>query len=218
MGGMNSGRRDQGGKRITSDCHSLDVRLFQRDGVLVAGRSFTTSWMRNGKAIASIQVKVEADRVILDYRHQRDGDEWKSQNYPVRIEWTSCNYGGSRAWFLCPAQGCGRRVAKLFLGSAIFACRHCYKLAYASQRETYDDRAARRADTIRRRLGWDVGILNSPGGKPKGMHLRTYLRLTVRHDAFVGVALAGIARRFGMIEKTLGGISDDLNLFRKIEL
>ena len=97
MGGMGSGRRDQGGKDTTDDCRALDVRLFQRDGVLVAGRSFTTSWMRNGKAIASIQVKVEADRVILDYRHQRNGGEWKSQNYPVRIEWTPCNYGGARA-------------------------------------------------------------------------------------------------------------------------
>lgn len=213
---MNSGRRDQGGKRITSDCHSLDVRLFQRDGVLVVGRSFTTSWMRNGKAIASIQVKVEADRVILDYRHQRGGDEWKSQNYPVRIEWTPCNYGGARAWFICPAQGCGRRVAKLFLGGAIFACRHCYKLAYACQRETYDDRAARRADTIRRRLGWDVGILNLPGGKPKGMHSRTYQRLTIKHDAHVGISLNHMARRMRMIEARLGGIGEDLNLFRKI--
>jgi hypothetical protein len=108
--------------------------------------------MRNGKAVASIQVRAEADRVILDYRHQRGDGEWKSLNYPVRIEWTPCNYGGARAWFRCPAQGCGRRVAKLYLGSAIFACRHCHQLAYECQRETDDDRAARRADTIRKRL------------------------------------------------------------------
>ena len=35
MGGMGSGRRDQGGKDTTDDCRALDVRLFQRDGVLV---------------------------------------------------------------------------------------------------------------------------------------------------------------------------------------
>ncbi len=217
MGGMNSGRRDQGGKRITSDCHSLDVRLFQRDGVLVAGRSFTTSWMRNGKAIASIQVRTEADRVILDYRHQRGGGEWKSQNYPVRIEWTPCNYGGTRAWFRCPAVGCGRRVAILY-GGTIFACRHCYRLAYHCQRENLDDRATRRADKIRDRLKWEPGILNGYGIKPKGMHWHTYQRLTIKHDDFVEVSLAGIAKRFGMIENTLGGIGEDLNLFRKIEV
>ena len=217
MGGMGSGRRDQGGKETTEDCRALDVRLFQRDGVLVAGRSFTTSWMRNGKAIASIQVKVEADRVILDYRHQRNGsDEWKSQNYPVRIEWTPCNYGGSRAWFHCPAPGCGRRVAKLYLGSsAIFACRHCYRLAYSSQRENMDDRSTRRADKIRDRLAWEPGILNGHGIKPKGMHWRTYQRLTIKHDAHVDISLNIMQQRMRMIEVRLGGIDEGLNLFRK---
>jgi len=217
MGGMGSGRRYQGGKETTDDCRSLDVRYLQRNGLLSAGRSSILNWTRNGKNEASIQVRMDADRVILDYRHQCNGSEWKSQNYPIRIEWTPCYYGGARAWFLCPANGCGKRVAKLYINGAIFACRHCYKLAYACQRETYDDRAARRADTIRRRLGWDVGILNLNGGRPKGMHYRTYLRLTIKHDIFVGISLAGIAKRFGMFEKTLGGISEDSNLFRKNE-
>jgi hypothetical protein len=211
MGGMGSGRRYQGGRDTTDDCRALDVRFFQRDGVLVAGRSFTTNWMRNGKAVASIQVRVEAGRVILDYRHQRGGGEWKSLNYPVRIEWTPCSYGGARAWFRCPAQGCGRRVAKLYLGSAIFACRHCHQLAYECQRETDDDRAARRADTIRKRLGWEAGILNGEGDKPKGMHWCTYQRLKAEHDAYVGASLAGMVKRFGMEGRRLAGLRDDLS-------
>jgi hypothetical protein len=67
-------------------------------------------------------------------------------------------------------------VAILF-GGSIYACRHCHKLVYQCQRETDDDRAARRADTIRRRLGWEAGILNGEGDKPKGMHWRTFERL-----------------------------------------
>ena len=218
MGGMGSGRRDQGGKSTTSDYRALDVRRLQRDGLLSAGKSFGWSWTRNGEKVATINVRTEADRVILDYRHQRGGDEWKSQNYPVRIEWTSCNYGGSRAWFRCPAQGCGRRVAKLFLGSAIFACRHCYRLAYPCQRESADDRATRRADKIRDRLKWEPGILNGHGIKPKGMHMRTYQRLTIKHDAHVGISLNIMQQRLRMIEARLGGIGEDLNLFRKIEV
>ena len=218
MDGINSGRRDQGGKDTTDDCRSLDVRWFQRKGLLAAGRSADVNWSRNGKKEAAISVRAESGRVILDYRHQRGGDEWKSQNYPVRIEWTPCNYKGARAWFICPAQGCGRRVAKLYLGGTIFACRHCYKLVYECQRESRADRAARRADTIRRRLGWDVGIFNPPGGKPKGMHSRTYQRLTIKHDAHVGISLNIMQQRMRMIEARFGDIGDDLNLFRKIDV
>jgi hypothetical protein len=89
-------------------------------------------------------------------------------------------------------------VAILY-GGGIFACRHCYQLAYPSQRETAYDRASRRADTIRERLGWKPGIFNERGTKPKGMHWRTFWRLTAEHDAFVGESLAGIARRFGLL-------------------
>ena len=216
MGGMNSGRRDQGGKSTTSDYRALDVRRMQRDGLLAAGKSFGWSWTRNGEKVASINVRTETDRVILDYRHRSSDGEWKSENYPVRVEWTPCHYGGMRAWFRCPAVGCGRRVAILY-GGTIFACRHCYRLAYSSQRENLDDRATRQADKIRDRLKWEPGILNGHGLKPKGMHWRTYLRLASEHDALVGVSLAWMAKRFGMIEQGLGGISEDMNLFRKNE-
>lgn len=217
MGGMGSGRRDQGGKDTTDDCRSMDVHYLQRNGMLSSGRSSVLNWTRNGEKVASIQVRAETDRVILEYRHQRNGGEWKSLNYSVMIEWTSCHYGGARAWFICPANSCGRRVAKLHLGSAIFACRHCYKLAYACQRENLIDRATRRADKIRDRLEWEPGILNGHGIKPKGMHWRTYQRLTIQHDALVDFSLNYMAQRMRMIEARLGGVGEDLNLFRKIE-
>jgi len=168
MGGIGSGRRYQGGKDTTSDYYSLDVRRLQRDGLLVSGWSFGWNWNSNDKKVASIQVHTHADHVILDYRHRRGEEEWKTQYYPVMLNWTICRYGGRRVWFICPARGCRRRVALLYLGgSGIFACRHCYQLAFACQRETPDDRAARRAGRIRDRLGWDLGILSKSGNKPK---------------------------------------------------
>lgn len=124
--------------------------------------------------MASISVRTEPGRVILTYRHRRGGENWKGESYPVYLDWTVCNLGGQRPWFLCPAQGCGRRVSILYLGGSIFACRHCYQLAYPSQREVAYDRAAKRADKIRERLGWEQGILNPKGWrKPKGMHWDT---------------------------------------------
>ena len=212
MGGWGSGRR-QGGRGTTSDYRALDVRRLQRDGLLTPGRSFGWNWTRDGETVASIQVRAETGRVILDYRHKREGSEWQPMDYPVRLEWTGCTLGGQRAWFHCPASGCGRRVALLYLGgSGIFACRHCYRLAFASQRESAGDRAVRRADKIRDQLGWEAGILNGEGWKPKGMHKRTFDRLKAEHDAFVRVSLAGMMQRFRRLGGGLESLLDDLNV------
>lgn len=152
---------------------------------------------RRGR-VASIRMRAEHDRVILMYRHRSGGDEWKDQQYAVRIVRTPCNLGGSRAWFLCPAIGCGRRVAILY-GGGIFACRHCYQLAYGSAREDAGDRATSRADNIRARLGWQPGILNGEGDKPKWMRWRTCERLTAEHDRLVARSLHAVAVRFGLL-------------------
>ena len=213
MGGMGSGRRYQGGKDTTSDMRPLDIRKLQRDGLLTPGRAFGWHWAVNGNEVASIQMRTEVDRVILNYRSRSNGGEWQPMEYPVYLEWTGLHFGGRRAWFLCPARGCGRRVAILF-GGAIFACRHCHKLAYQCQREADDDRAMRRADAIRRRLGWGAGIANPEGGKPKGMHWRTFERLKAEHDAFANASWAGMAARLGLMNRRLVGLGlepvDDL--------
>lgn len=213
MGGIGSGRRHQGGRGTTSDYRSLDVRRLHRDGLLAPGQAFGWNWTRDEDTLASIFIRTEAGKVTLNYRHQRAGTDWRPMEYAVSLGWTTCTYGGSRPWFLCPAIGCGRRVAKLYLGgSGVFACRHCYGLVYDCQRESDDDRATRRAETIRQRLGWEPGILNLPGGRPKGMHRCTFERLKRTHDAFVGASVAGMARRLRLMERGLGGLLADLDV------
>ena len=96
-------------------------------------------------------------------------------------------------------------MAILYSGE-IFACRHCHQLAYPSQREAGYDRAARQADKIRERLGWESGILNGKGWtKPKGMHWRTFERLNAEYDALVAESLAGITEKFGMFKEPILG-------------
>ena len=212
MGGFGSGR-GQGGKDTTNDMRPLDIRKLQRDGLLTPGRAFGWHWTRNGEEVASIQMRTEVDRVILNYRSRSNGGEWQPMEYPVYLEWTPCHLGGRRAWFRCPASGCGRRVAILY-GGTIFACRHCYRLVYASQREAEDDRARRQAEKIRRRLGWPPGIINREGGKPAGMHWRTFEQLKAEHDAFVGTSLAGLARWLEAMKKRQCGVRDDADGWR----
>ena len=207
MGGRGSGRHWYCDVKDTiDDCRAIDVRRWQRDGLLVPHQAFGWQWSRHDKVMASIRVRTEGNRIMLIYRHRNRGEEeWQDENYLVYLDWTACNFGGERPWFLCPAVDCGRRVAILYCGG-IFACRHCHQLAYESQRETYDSRAARRADKIRERLDWEPGILNPKGlDKPKGMHWRTFERLNKEHDAFVAISLAGMAARLNLLSTSLDG-------------
>lgn len=201
MGGIGSGRRwHYGAKNTTNDYRALDVRRWQRDGLLSPGRAFGWQWTRNGETVASIQVRTEAERVILSYRHQSSDGEWKSEEYPVRLDWTSCTYGGRRAWFLCPAQGCGRRVAILY-GGTIFACRHCYRLAHESQSENAGDRALRKARRIRMNLGGSANMLLPFPYKPKGMHWRTYNQLRNKAASAHTRSLAELVERFNLFRR-----------------
>lgn len=187
------------------DYLAIDVRQWQREGLLVAGNSFTTSWSRRGENIGNMGVTTESGQVRLSYSWQKNGGESGRLDYPVRLQTTSCHYGGVRYWFICPAVGCGKRVARLYLGDKHFACRHCYRLVYSSQRETKDDRATRRADKIRAKLDWEPGILNLQGYKPKGMHWETYYRLTSEYDEYAKQALLGMHAKLRVINNRLSG-------------
>ncbi len=198
MGGFGSGRN--GGKSTTGDMWALDIRRIQRAGRLTPGQSFGWKWTCNGESVANINIRTNDDRVTLNYRARDQGGEWQTMIYPVRLSWTRCNFGGQRAWWLCPAAGCGRRVAVLY-GGKVYACRHCYQLAYGTQRQQPHDRACSRADKLRDRLGWEAGILNGNGIKPKGMHWATFGRLEAQHDALVNQGIAGIMAKFGPLRQ-----------------
>lgn len=197
MGGMGSGRRwDFGAKATTDNFNAIDVRRWARDGLLEPGRAFCWQWTCNGEVTGSIKVRAETGRVVLDYRSRSGGGDWRDKNYPVQLEATPCHLGSWRQWFLCPAKGCGRRVAKLY-GGAVFACRHCHQIAYPSQREPSHDRALRKANAIRDRLNWPPGVANGHGPKPKGMHWRTFERLCALHDDLERASLMGFMARYG---------------------
>jgi hypothetical protein len=102
MGGIGSGRRFQGGQDTTSNYLSLDLRYLQREGLLTPGRSCNLTWTRLGRTEGAIGLQAEPDRLILNYRYQSHGGDWRSTEYPVQLDWTPCTFGGRRPWLLCP--------------------------------------------------------------------------------------------------------------------
>lgn len=188
MGGLGSGRKS--GRFSTGDTWRLDVRWLYREGLLSEGRSSSVTWSRNNKKVADIGIHAHGDYVTLKYRMRRPREEeWKDMEYPVALEWTACHFGGKRPWFLCPI--CGKRAAVLY-GIEVYACRHCLNLAYTCQREGKLDRAIRRREKIKDRLGWN-GIIRF---KPKGMHWRTYERLEKEYWRLDGAVDADTCERF----------------------
>ncbi|WP_260456030.1 hypothetical protein [Pseudomonas baetica] len=191
-------------KDATEDYRALDVRALHRAGVLVAGWSGNWQWSRNGGVRAKIGVTVESlTRLHLCYQATSRG-QVEAKDYVVPVVWTSCHLGGSRPWFSCPS--CGRRVAKLY-GGVVFACRHCWRLNYASQQVSTRDRAADRSWSLRRRLGCDEGFLSMPAEyicKPKGMHWRTFNRKIALLKQVDAGALADAEAMLASIDRRLG--------------
>lgn len=193
MGGFGSGR--QFGANVTEDYRQIDIRRWQREGLLFPGNYINWQWFQNEEKVASIGASIETRQLRLIYSYRdNNSDDWESVNYPVKLQTTGCHYGGVRYWFTCPAVGCGRRVAILYSGGKYFACRHCFQLAYRSQRETDEDRLIRKVNKIRQKLGWKPGILNGKGWKPKGMHWKTFERLQLIHDVYAYRSLEGLAK------------------------
>jgi hypothetical protein len=191
MGGCGSGRHQGVSKRRVESCLALHVKELRRTGALTPGASGTLTWERDRDAVASADFRADNASFILRY----DGcgtEASKIIEQRIEVSFVPGQFGGERAYFLCPGAECGRRVSILYFARGAFRCRHCHDLAYTSQREDMRRRARRRADKLHARLGWPqrrafaLPILV----KPKGMWGRTFERLRGYAIAAESVATA----------------------------
>jgi len=201
MGGIGSGRKAGFGRPKVESRRAIDVNRLNREGCLSPGWSGLWRWSRDGETVASIGLKAENALLRLTYRVREGGNDWEDIDYGVMIDRTSCNYGGSRPWFICPGvvrgTPCGRRAGKLHSVGRWFLCRRCGDLRYTSQSETCLDRRLRRANMLRMRLGGEPGWDALVAPRPKGMHRRRYERMVeeiLDIDAEVDAAMSPILR------------------------
>lgn len=195
MGGFGSGQT--GGRPKAESSRRVDIRYLKKRGFLRPGGIATLSWNIGGEPNGDIRIKTEEHKITLIYRIRLYGDdEWRNIEEDVYFDWTDCNYGGQRAWFRCPK--CNRRVAVLYGEGLYFLCRHCYGMTYWSRCEGDYDRLLRKDRKICRKLNPDGSDEEPVGGKPKGMHWKTYERLW-RERERIGADMARyVELRFGM--------------------
>jgi hypothetical protein len=197
MGGFGSGRRSENLK--VEACCVLDVNRLSRSGYLTLRRWSDQSWTRNDGKRQSVGILATAHGIELHYRVGIDGNDWRDIVQSVPVVRVPCRYGGTRPFFSCPGllNGllCKRRVVKLYLAGQHFRCRRCHRLTYQSQAEGLCDRALRRAEKLRVRLGGERWTPYSWPGRPTGMWRRTFMRLT---EAAVDAEM--IAKRAFMVE------------------
>ena len=149
-------------------------------------------------SVNSIRVSSEPGGVRLFYRYRINGGDWHAVEQFISLGSVPCHYGGERSFFLCPH--CGSRRKYLYGAGKLFLCRACHDLTYASQRERAPDRAGRQARKIRRRLNVDLGLEGWIGPKPKGMHQKTFDRLSNEIHEKEAVVVAHMMRLIGRFE------------------
>lgn len=176
-------------KDVVEEAREIDVGHWHRDGFFGdRPRCFVSTWYREGRQVAAIDVRADRHGAELSYSYPRtrhDGDK-ESVSYVVLLDWTACNFGGERPWFLCPGvvngHACLRRVTKLYLKRGYFLCRHCHGLTYETRNVGRKYAELRKCQKIRRRLGGSANMTEPFPPRPKGMHFGTYIRLWREHE------------------------------------
>jgi len=93
-----------------------------------------------------------------------------------RIVWVRTGFGRHRPILVCSSCNCG--AIRLFARYGNYACRHCHKLAYASQQCDRNGRKRLQASKLRLLQLGDLPNINEPlPRKPKWTRRTTYQRI-----------------------------------------
>ena len=159
-------------------CRTLNINRMVETGAIKNGSSQSGTWVwtdsDTGEQKASIGYESNAWNLNEAYLrvHYTLTDRDKVMDYKIPLITTKAHFGGVRFWFKCPVTG--RKAAKLYLpyGANFFACRQAYRLKYASQSQSYENRVINKKwKIVRKTGGYDYPV------KPKGMHQSTFERI-----------------------------------------
>lgn len=136
MGGQGSGRYYRSSNVTTvEETKRIDIRYMRRHNLLKPNYTGSLQWTRSdGSSSGDIRYSCYQSHIIFHYRFRYLGTaDWEAVDLVVWFDFTPCNIGGVRQWFICPA--CKKRCEILCLADKWPACRKCYRLPYQSQLE-----------------------------------------------------------------------------------
>jgi len=203
MGGMGAGSWMRYGSKATVDSqHAVDIRYLKKQGSIGAGNNGALTWSCRGEKTGAINYQVKENGIKLMYNsREAKTEDWQVVEQFVHFNYTSCNYGGKRTWFLCTE--CNRRVTTIYGAGKYFLCRHCYELNHQSQHENYYDRQLTKAQEIRTKLGGSGNLASPFPEKPKGMHWKTYRKLQLQSMGSEVSYLQSVDRHFRKLSSRL---------------
>jgi hypothetical protein len=149
-----------------------------------------------------VEHDAERDTFAAFYVWPGDADEAGPIRSTVRLERRPCQFGGTRAYFVCPA--CERRTLRLAVLAKGLLCGACGRITWGSRRETETRRLVRKANKIALRLGLEH--FTDPPKRPPNMHAETYARtlaelepLKAEINRRAAIRLARARGRFGVV-------------------
>lgn len=209
MGGHGSGRK--GGRPTVESCLTLNLSHLFKSGALKPGAAISDvlRWtnVRTGQEVASVgfeaQLGTEDGLIRLRWTStdHRSGEKRQCET-SIALTTSLQHFGGRRWYFLCPRTG--RRATRLHLpsGADAFATQAAHRLGYRSQCQTPYDRAVCQAFKLRERLG-DHNPIGSYVDRPKGMHRRTFERLTARIHRAQAIFVRRVATEIERFDRSL---------------
>ena len=177
MGGLGSGGHNK--RRLRAEhFRKLDAAGLQRSGLFRDGQRGTVSWKNEHQTETSIAVMGGRRSIELEYKGKpKDGASWSHYRERFGVDWSERHFGGAQAYLTC--RGCSKRARFLYLARFRFRCRACHGLVHASSQERPGDRATRKNQKLRAKIGAPLG-LGDIVLRPKGMHHSTFSKYIER--------------------------------------
>lgn len=129
------------------DCLKISIWDLKQLNLLVQGKEIKVNLLPRSprfslysliKEEVCLYVDLLREKIMVGYEFITYSDLIRTRE-TIFLTKTSCTYGGTRWWLICPVRSCWKQVGVLYLAprvprGATLACKDCLKIRYESQK------------------------------------------------------------------------------------